>query len=322
MNFPDLKNFCLHPLQFEHGILIKFFSLADKIKQLDTTKAGRIKLQTLLPHIRAALYFNQPSTRTFISFANACHILGIKISDIRDSGNSSEKKGESVQDTIHTLSQYTDLIIMRHKEENASSEAVPSLSKSGVKLINAGSGKDQHPTQALLDIYTIYDTFNGSINGKTILIAGDIKRGRAARSLIYILKNYKVKLILASPDELKAENDLIEFIKQNNKFQLELVDEIRNSLSNADVIYMTRIQDEHDSNKESSAINFEPFKLKYSDLDKLKKDAVIMHPLPRRDEIEVSIDKDNRAIYWQQEKNGLYIRAALITYMFGVTDEL
>ncbi len=330
----DLKNSCIHPLQFDKDLLSVLFRSADKIKTLDASIDGRKKLQLLLPHIRAALYFNQPSTRTYISFTNACHILGIKISDIRDSGNSSEQKGESVHDTIHTLSQYTDLIIMRHKDDNAANEAASFLSENGVKLINAGSGKDQHPTQALLDIYTIYDHFKNKvktdkvrevhelIDGKTILIAGDIKRGRAARSLINLLSKFKVSLILASPDELKADSDINEVIKKNKELTAIHVNEIGSNFNDADIIYMTRIQDEYDSKNESSAINYEPFKLKYSHLKNIKKDAIIMHPLPRRDEIEITIDSDKRAVYWQQEKNGLWVRAALIAYMFGLNKEL
>ena len=326
MPVSEIKNSCINTAQFNKKLLFYLFELGDKLKKLDQKRSARLKLQSLLNDKRACMYFNQPSTRTFFSFSNACHLLGIKISDIRDSENSSEKKGESFEDTIHTLSLYSDLIIMRHRNEDSSQRASALLINQKVKLINAGSGKDQHPTQALLDIYTIYNCLasggKNKINGKTILIAGDLKRGRAARSLIYILKDFKIKFILASPDILKSEPDVISFIKENKNFSYIETPGIKEHLSEADVIYMTRIQDEYDNENESLQINYEPFKLKIEDLKSIKEDAIIMHPLPRRDEIDVKIDNDPRAKYWEQEKNGLYIRAALISYMFGVDKKI
>ncbi|CAN5442354.1 aspartate carbamoyltransferase [soil metagenome] len=320
----DLRNSCLTSFDFSKELLLSLFTIAGKIKILDSDESGRKMLNNTLSHIRASLFFNQPSTRTFISFANSCHLLGIKFSDIRDILSSSVKKGESFSDTIHTLSQYTDLIIMRNSDENAAKQASDITLKNNVKLINAGSGMDQHPTQALLDIYTIQDNFqnSGGIDDKTILIAGDLKRGRAPRSLIYILKNYNVNLILASPDELKPEADIIKFLNECENLNYTSAFNISESLKDADVIYMTRMQDEYDKDKESIKINYEPFKLKFADLAKIKKHAIIMHPLPRRDEIEVGIDNDSRAKYWEQEKNGMYVRAALIAYMFNAEAQI
>lgn len=311
--------------QFERKVLEKLFALADKIRLLSKSKEGADKLQTLLSHKRATLFFSQPSTRTFKSFYNACHILGIKTTELRDGASSSQKKGESPEDTILTFASYTDLIIMRNNEEWLAEKASWLLNKKNrvVKVINAGSGKDQHPTQALLDAYTLHQAFSKAKSGKkTIVIAGDLKRGRAARSLIYILKNFKdVKLLLISPEPLKIENDVRKFLLKNYIEFIE-TDKFKENLKKADVIYMTRIQDEYDVSNESKEIDYSTFHLKKSYLKLIKKDAVIMHPLPRRDEVDIEIDDDERAWYWKQERNGMWARASLIAYMFGIESDI
>lgn len=310
--------------QFNRKNLESLFNLADKIRALSKNKASADSLQTLLSHKRATLFFSQPSTRTFKSFYNACHILGIKTTELRDGTSSSQKKGESPEDTILTFASYTDLIVMRNNEEWLAEKSAWLLNKKNriVKIINAGSGKDQHPTQSLLDIYTLDIAFKDKkgIDGKTIAIAGDLKRGRAARSLIYILKNYKnVKLILISPGSLRIEPDVRKFLVKN-KIKFTETDKLKENLKKADVIYMTRMQDEYDTNNESKSIDYSGFHLKKSHLRLMKKDAIIMHPLPRRDEIAIEIDDDKRAWYWKQERNGMWVRAALIAYMFGLTE--
>lgn len=312
--------------QFERKKLDELFELADKIRTLAKKKEGADFLQTLLSHKRATLFFSQPSTRTFKSFYNACHILGIKTTELRDGTSSSQKKGESPEDTILTFASYTDLIIMRNNEEWLAEKASWLLNKKNrvIKIINAGSGKDQHPTQSLLDAYTMQIAFNErkGIEGKTIAIVGDLKRGRAARSLIYILKNFKNrKLILISPDSLKIEPDVRTFLKRN-KIKFIETNDLKSHLNKCDVIYMTRIQDEYDINNESKEIDYSSFHLKNSHLRLIKKDAIIMHPLPRRDEIDIEIDDDKRAWYWKQERNGMWIRVALIAYMFGLQKEI
>jgi aspartate carbamoyltransferase catalytic subunit len=312
--------------QFDRKKLQELFALADKIRELSKNKAGADSLQNLLSHKRATLFFSQPSTRTFKSFYNACHILGIKTTELRDGTSSSQKKGESPEDTILTFASYTDLIIMRNSEEWLAEKASWLLNKKNrvVKIINAGSGKDQHPTQSLLDAYTMEIAFKDKkgIDGKTIAIVGDLKRGRAARSLIYIIKNYKnIKLILISPNSLKIEPDVRAFLKRN-KIKFTETSDLKSNLNKCDVIYMTRIQDEYDVNNESKEIDYSAFHLKKSHLRLIKKDAIIMHPLPRRDEINIEIDDDKRAWYWKQERNGMWIRAALIAYMYGMQKEI
>ena len=165
------------------------------------------------------LYFVQPSTRTFVSFQSACYILGLKVSEIRSTSTSSEIKGESAEDTIRTFSSYADLIIMRHFEEGMAEKSAWMLNriKRPISVINGGSGKDQHPTQALLDLYTLALSFKerGGIDYKNIVMVGDLKRGRTVRSLTYLLKNYKnVKITYVSPDYLKIGNDIKSFLKK------------------------------------------------------------------------------------------------------------
>jgi len=312
--------------QFDKKCLELLFSLADKIRALAKNKQGADKLQDLLSDKRATLFFSQPSTRTFKSFYHACHILGIKIGELRDGASSSQVKGESLEDTILTFASYTDLIIMRSADEHIAEKSAWLMNKKNrvIRVINAGSGKDQHPTQSLLDAYTLNIAFKdkGGIEGKTIAIVGDLKRGRAARSLIYILQNYKgVKLKLISPEQLKIEADVRKFLVKHDMNFTES-DNLKLSIKNADAIYMTRIQDEYDVTNESKNIDYSNFFLKKSHLKIIKKDAIIMHPLPRREEIDVDVDNDSRAWYWKQERNGMWIRAALIALMFGKNVEV
>jgi aspartate carbamoyltransferase catalytic subunit len=272
------------------------------------------------------LYFVQPSTRTFVSFQSACYILGMKVSEIRSTSTSSELKGESAEDTIRTFSSYADMIIMRHFEEGIAEKASWMLNKTNrpIRVINGGSGKDQHPTQALLDLYTLNWAFNdkGGIDNKTILMAGDLRRGRTVRSLTYLLKNFKnIKFIYVSPEYLRISDDIRKFLIKH-KISFKETDNLNHVLKNADAVYMTRIQDEYDINNESKNIDYSKFHLKKEHLKLMKKQAIIMHPLPRRAEISVEIDADPRAMYWRQERNGMWIRAALIAHMFEVDENI
>ena len=199
---------CLFSQQFDRKLLDHFFSLATSIRTIAKNKEGLDWLQTLLSHKRAMLYFIQPSTRTFLSFQSACYILGMQVSEIRSTSTSSELKGESPEDTVRTFSSYTDLIVMRHFEEGFAEKTAWMLNKTNrpVPVINGGSGKDQHPTQALLDLYTLNWAFNdkGGIDNKKIAMVGDLKRGRTVRSLTYLLNNYKnIEFIFVAPDYLK-----------------------------------------------------------------------------------------------------------------------
>ena len=207
----------IYAQQFDREFLDSLGNLADMIRLLAKTKVGQSKLRHLLPHKRAMLYFVQPSTRTFLSFQNACHILGLTISEIRGTSTSSEVKGESPEDTIRTFASYVDLIISRHPEAGFAEKTAWVLNQTEhpVPVLNGGSGPDQHPTQALLDIYTLEREFRtiGGLDGKKIAMVGDLKRGRTVRSLSYLMKNYKdVELVYVAPEIFKMKDDIKDFL--------------------------------------------------------------------------------------------------------------
>jgi aspartate carbamoyltransferase catalytic subunit len=311
-------NHILSSLQFDVSSLYTLFELADKIRKISKTKDGLDFLQTILSHKRAVLYFAQPSTRTYLSFNNACQILGIKTSDMRSAAMSSEVKGESIEDTLETMHSYTDMIIVRHSEDDVAEKAAWMFNNSDkpIPVINAGSGPIEHPTQALLDAYTIYRAFRGKTKNKTVAIIGDLKRGRTVRSLVYLLRNFPgVRFNFVSPAELTLPQDVKNFL-QKYEITFEENDNLDRALKKADIIYSTRIQDEYDKHHESQAIDYTRFYLKKSHLAQLKKDAIIMHPLPRRNEIPAELDSDDRAWYWKQEINGLWMRTAIIAHIF------
>lgn len=315
---------CLFAQQLNRELLERLFKTAGDLREITQKKEGADFVSSLLSHKRGMLYFVQPSTRTFLSFLNACHILGIKTSEIRDTSTSSEVKGETPEDTVRTFSSYVDLIIMRHPAPGFVEKTAWLMNRTGrpVPIINGGSGKDQHPTQALLDMYTLYRSFNGSVDGRKIVMVGDLKRGRTVRSLSYLMKNYKnISLAFVSPKEFKMEPDILEFLNKHSISFIETED-FGSVMGDADAIYMTRIQDEHDKTGESKKVDYSPFYFKKEHLKILKKNCVIMHPLPRRHEIEPAVDEDPRAMYWRQERNGMWARAALIAHIFGVDSKI
>ena len=311
--------------QLDRKVLDEICETTNQLRTKSRSKAGALFMQGLLPHKRAMLYFAQPSSRTFLSFMNACHIVGITTSEIRDTSLSSEVKGETFDDSLRTFSSYTDLIIMRHVEKDAAERAawlLNTYSHRPVRVINGGSGADQHPTQALLDIYTIQNAFEnqGGIDGKTILMCGDLLRGRTVRSLSYLMKNYQgVRLIYSAPKSFQMDQDLLDFLSRHKISYIVETESLEKVLPEADAIYMTRIQDEYDSVAgESSRVDSSKFRIGIPEMAKVKPGAIIMHPFPRRAEIDVAIDTDHRAMYWRQERNGMWVRAALIAYLFQV----
>ncbi|OGS07590.1 MAG: aspartate carbamoyltransferase [Elusimicrobia bacterium RIFOXYA12_FULL_51_18] len=315
---------CLFAQQFNRRLLTHLFKTADALRDITQNKEGMDYAGGLLSHIRAMLYFVQPSTRTFLSFLNACHILGIRTSEIRDTSTSSEVKGESPEDTVRTFSSYVDMIIMRHPTPGFVEKTAWLMNRTDrpVPIINGGSGKDQHPTQALLDTYTLYRSFNGDMDNKKIVMVGDLKRGRTVRSLTYLMRNFKnISLVFVSPEQFRMEPDILEFLKRHNMPFMETAD-FMSVMGEADAIYMTRIQDEHDNAGESKKVDYSPFHFKAEHLKLIKKTCVIMHPLPRRHEIEVTVDEDPRAVFWRQERNGMWARAALMAYIFDVDKKI
>jgi aspartate carbamoyltransferase catalytic subunit len=312
----------LRTQQFDRAILDELCELTTAIRKFAKTREGLHYLRGLLAHKRAMLYFTQPSTRTFLSFNNACQILGIQTSEIRDASTSSEVKGESLLDSLRTFSSYVDVVVMRTKEEGLAESAAELFDhiQRRVPIINAGSGRDQHPTQALLDIYTLERSFKeiGGIDGKTLGMMGDLKRGRTVRSLCYLMKNYRnVKLVFIAPDDFKMEDDIKNHL-QHHGVQFVETKDLKAVLPELDAIYITRIQDEHDKKGESKAVDISAFKLGTEHLKHMKPHAVIMHPLPRRDEIHPDVDTDPRAKYWRQERNGMWMRVAILVKQFKV----
>ncbi len=314
--------------QFDRNSLEYLFKLTEGIRKYNSTKSGLMYLQSFLPHRRAMLFFSQPSTRTFLSFQSACHVLGMHTSEIRDPSTSSEKKGESIEDSLRTFSSYVDLIIMRTPVSGLCERIANLLDSTprSVPVINAGSGPDEHPTQALLDIYTLNRCFKeqGGIDGKTICMVGDLKRGRTVRSLAHLLTNYNnVKLIFCSPEQFKIADDLRARLDQCPNVKYYETTDFTDAISQADAIYMQRIQDEYDSQDESTrTLDISKYCLTYPHLDLLKPSCKILHAMPRRQELDPLIDQDPRAEYWSQQRNGMWIRSALIAMLMRIDQQL
>ena len=313
----------LYSQQFARADLEAIGSLATAIRFIAKSDEGMRFLQSQLPHKRAMLYFTQPSTRTFLSFCAACQILGIRIGEVRDTATSSEYKGESQEDSVRTFSSYFDMIIMRSQMGGLAERMAWVLSNSErpVPIINAGAGKDQHPTQALLDIYTLQRSFEerGGIPGKRIVFVGDLARARTVRSLAQLLTNYEgVELAFVAPQPLQISADILAILDASG-VPYELTDDFERMVPTADALYMTRVQDEWDASEggDSAKIDISKFSFTARHLDILKPDSVVMHPLPRRSEISTDVDRDPRAVYWRQMRNGMWVRAALIAAIFG-----
>ena len=308
--------------QFDRPLLERLCALANRIRFINKSKEGALFLKNVLAHKRAMLYFSQPSSRTFLSHLAACQILGITTGSVRDAATSSEFKGESHEDSVRTFSSYFDMIIMRSPEKGLAEKMAWELSNSSrpVPILNAGSGKDQHPTQALLDVYTLLRSFEnkGGLRNRTVTFCGDLMRGRTVRSLSYLLTNFRaIRQVFVAPPDLQVPADVVMTLAKKG-VEFEVTDDLRAAVRVSDAVYMTRIQDEWDSAKGDSArIDTSRFKFGAAELALLKDDGIIMHPLPRRDEIATCCDRDPRAMYWRQMRNGMWIRAALIASTFG-----
>lgn len=292
--------------QFSNRKLLKeIFNRADYMKEKD--KKG--KLPQSLKGKRIASFFYEESTRTRFSFEVAALALGGKIvSTEKASQFSSVAKGETLKDTIRTLNCYVHAIIMRHNIEGSAKIAAQ---YSRIPIINAGDGKGEHPTQALLDIYTIKKEI-GRIDNFSIAIIGDLKYGRTVHSLIYLLESRKrVKIYLVSPKVLKIPEEHINSLIASGTY-FEETENLGEVLDKVDVLYVTRVQKERfDNQKEYEKIK-DLYKVDKETMKKIKENTIIMHPLPRVTEIDPRVDTDPRSAYFRQAKNGLYIRMALL----------
>ena len=269
-------------------------------------KCRRKKLATL---------FFEPSTRTRLSFEAAMYELGGNVLGFSAANNSSAAKGESVSDTVKTVSCYADIIAMRHPKEGA--PMVASMAAS-VPVINAGDGGHNHPTQTLADLLTIYRE-KGNFNNLTVGLCGDLKFGRTVHSLISALSRYEgINFILISPDELKLPDYVTNNVLKKNNIPYEETTDLLEAMPKLDILYMTRVQRERFFNEQDYIRLKDSYILTPDKLETAKDDLCIMHPLPRVNEISVAVDNDKRACYFKQVLNGKYMRMALILMLLGV----
>ena len=306
---------------FHRTFLDEICALATEIRAVAKSRDGRLGLQALLGDRRAMLYFTQPSTRTFLSFNNACHILGIRTSEIRDPSTSSEVKGETLEDSIRTFSSYVDVVIMRSAEPGLAARAARMMDSIArpIPIVNAGSGPDQHPTQALLDVYTLERSFaeRGGIEGKAIGMMGDLARGRTVRSLCHLLRHYPgVRLWFLSPPGFRMRGDVKDLLERHG-IEFEETESPSEILPELDALYLTRLQSEYDGPGETARFDHARFGVGPRELARMKPDAIVMHPLPRGPELDPQTDEDPRAMYWRQERNGMWVRVALLIRILG-----
>ena len=294
-------------------ISITDFSKEEYIEVLDIAEGfeKNPKQHILGDKVVATLFF-EPSTRTRLSFESAANQLGARVIGFSDPGATSVQKGESLHDTIKMVSAYADLIVMRNPKEGSSRYASEVAS---VPVINAGDGANQHPTQCMLDLYSIRKT-QGTLDNLNIALVGDLKYGRTVHSLVQAMCNFNATFHLVSPEELKLPSSVKKSIKDAG-LKYYQYHEIRDIMGVADIIYMTRVQRE----RFSDLLEYERVKdsciLTASMLEGCKPNMRVLHPLPRVNEITTDVDKTPHAYYFQQAQNGVYVRQALIASILG-----
>lgn len=299
----------LHGNQFSREDLEQILALARDFE----TKFEKNEIPPLMKgKILAALFF-EPSTRTRLSFEAAMHRLEGAVVSVASAETSSATKGETLGDTARTVSQYADVIVIRHPKIGSAQEAAEAAS---VPVINAGDGAGQHPTQAILDVYTIQKEV-GSPERITVSLVGDLKFGRTVHALVELLSLYPMNLIFVSPQGLEMPRETTENLKKKG-IQITETDDLRDALGSSDVVYVTRIQKE----RFSDLSDYQRIKGTYVISDKLlretKREPIIMHPLPRVDEITTDVDAHPGAAYFRQVRNGIFVRMALLATVTGV----
>ena len=261
----------------------------------------------------ATLFF-EPSTRTLLSFETAANRLGARVIGFSDAGTTSSSKGETLKDTIKMVSNYVDLIVMRHYLEGAARYATEVTE---TPIINAGDGSNQHPSQTILDLYSIFKT-QGTLENLTITMVGDLKYGRTVHSLLMAMRHFNPTFNFVACDELRMPREYIEFCKNNNISYTEHTDFSADVINNSDIIYMTRVQRE----RFTDVLEYEKVKDLYNLCNSMLKDSRdnlrILHPLPRVNEISYDVDDNPKAYYFTQAKNGLFARQALICNALGI----
>jgi len=283
----------------------KILDLAEKFQKNPNQKL-------LENHIVASLFF-EPSTRTRLSFETAIQRLGGKVIGFSEAANTSVSKGESLKDTVLTVSQYADLIVMRHPIEGSARYASVVSNK---PIINAGDGSNQHPTQCLLDLYSIRKT-QGTLENLNIFLVGDLKYGRTVHSLLMAMTEFNPTFNFVSPETLKMPQEYKDLLDEKGIKYYEHSD-INDNIKHADIVYVTRVQRE----RFSDPMDYEKVKnayiLKNKMLDGTKDNLRILHPLPRVNEIDTDVDDNPKAYYFEQAENGVYARMALMCYILGI----
>ncbi|HSS60450.1 MAG TPA: aspartate carbamoyltransferase [Candidatus Limnocylindrales bacterium] len=289
--------------QFSRAILEDLFARADEIKREPHHFIGRLAGQVM-----AALFY-EPSTRTRLSFEAAMLRLGGQTMGTDNAREfSSAAKGETLEDTIRIVSGYADVIVVRHNEEGAAKRAA---AVSDVPIINAGDGPGQHPTQALLDLYTIRAELS-KIDGVRVAMVGDLANGRTVRSLAYLLSKFKdIKVWFVAPPQVAMRDDLKAHLDEHHVPWVETQD-LDAVLPEVDVVYMTRIQKERFTDPSAYEAVRGTYLIDKNALGRMRKYAIVMHPLPRVDEIAPEVDDDPRSAYFRQARNGLHVRMALL----------
>ena len=299
----------MNPLDFFVEELDELFRLAQDIEKNPAKYAHACDGKIL------ATCFYEPSTRTRLSFESAMTRLGGQVIGFSDAASSSASKGESVSDTIRVISAYADICAMRHPKEGAPMVAAD---HSGIPVINAGDGGHYHPTQTLTDLLTIYN-LKGHLDGFPIGLCGDLKFGRTVHSLINALVRYpNTRFVFISPNELKVPDYITEMLKEKN-IPYEEVIRLEDVIGNLDLLYMTRVQKERFFNEEDYVRLKDFYILNKEKLEMASPDMLILHPLPRVNEISVEVDNDPRAVYFKQAQYGVYVRMALILTLLGIT---
>lgn len=292
----------MSPLDFTVEELDRLFSLAGQIQRSPEAYAHACQGKIL------ATCFYEPSTRTRLSFESAMTRLGGQVIGFSDAASSSASKGESVSDTIRVISCYADICAMRHPKEGAPMVAAE---KSLIPVINAGDGGHQHPTQTLTDLLTI-QSLRGSLGGFTAGLCGDLKFGRTVHSLIHALTRYNnIRFVFISPEELRAPDYITDMLR-NKGVPYEEVIRLEDVMGDLDLLYMTRVQKERFFNEEDYVRLKDFYILDAAKLSLAREDMLVLHPLPRVNEISVEIDADPRAAYFKQAQYGVYVRMALI----------
>ena len=270
--------------------------------------------QVLAGKVIATLFF-EPSTRTRLSFESAINHLGGRVIGFSDTANTSVSKGETFHDTIMVISNYCDMIVMRHYIEGAARYA-SEISK--VPVVNAGDGANQHPSQTLLDLYSIKKT-QGKLDHINIMMVGDLKYGRTVHSLINALVRYEgIRFIMISPEELRLPEYIRHDVLDRNNVPYEEVVRLEDALPNLDILYMTRVQKERFFNEEDYVRMKDFYILDRAKMKLAPKDMYVLHPLPRVNEISVEVDDDPRAAYFRQVQYGVYVRMALILTLLDI----